>query len=316
MSRILSAVAFCLLATGLHGPSVGCNDLSVTSTASSEAVSQQPSAIQRANDQPDVKSWERSPAAIIKEVKEKRERLLSRIIARNGPLTISEIVDFLRAIDGDTLVGVDQAMVERAGAKVKVYLDFIGIKGQNVEESLDTLMLMVYLHFTDAPEESKTKILNISEELNALLKKFAAELKAKRALEDSKRGTQLDLLRKVTELRMSIIDLMEKLPARADAPFSVEDIYEFLTVPDYGVPTNSFAVKAIEKKITDYLGTLETSDSATKNELRSLIANVIEQREHIMDLIYGPFGNYEDPSESSQGSSPKKPSLASVPSSL
>ncbi|KAK1932946.1 glycosylphosphatidylinositol-anchored merozoite surface protein, partial [Babesia divergens] len=321
-TKFLNTAAVCLLAMGFNGQSVICNDTVAKSAVTSPTTADQPSKTvteegspapqppvepEQVTDKSAVQIVGKSLELVLKELKGQRETFLSKITESSGSFTILQLVDFLRIVDGNLLLKVEQGKIDEVGVKVKAYLDSIGIKGQNVEESLGNLMVKVYQNKGASNDATQGDGNGDNEQLNTLLKAFAKELKA----EIERQGEKKDNQTLLANLNAQNEEFAKKFNTVSPSFLTSQEISAFLTVPEYGASTDHSRWKTVEKKINEKVGQTDAT-----RELLIVIGELIEQREHIMDLIYGPIGNHGVPSESSQGSSPKKPSFASVPSSL
>ncbi|KAK1932660.1 glycosylphosphatidylinositol-anchored merozoite surface protein [Babesia divergens] len=312
-TKILNTAAICLLAMGFNGNNVSRAHLSGTqetaaansgdSTTRNDA--QQPGEVQQTPEQTPVKAVVKSLEDLREELKGQRETFLSKLIESDGAFGFLQLIDFLRVIDTDLLLKVDGTKVEKAGVKVKAYLESIGIKGESVEECLDNLMTKVSAITRGTVEGSAQS--TDSEDLKTLLLKFSEDLKA----EQERHGDKDESKELLKNLGVQRDELVKKFTEMSPSFLTSEDISGFLTVPEYGFPMDAAKWKKVEKKISDKL---ESSDITT--DLKTLLAKLIEQREKMMDLLYGPIGHEDCPARSGQGSGPKKPSIAAVPSSL
>nr|CAD19563.1 glycosylphosphatidylinositol-anchored merozoite surface protein [Babesia divergens] len=326
-SKILNTAAICLLAMGFNGNNVSCTNLNgsqepaaanpVVSTPGNDAQqagTQQGGANSKSvpEQQPQQAAGETTATVVVKtldvlrgELRGQREAFLSEIIKSDGPFTILQLVGYLRVVDTDLLLKVDSTKVDEAGKKVKAYLEKIGIRGDSVEAALDNLMIKVY-EITKGTVESSAQGTD-SEELKTLLLKFSEDLKAEQELHSEAKGGEALL----SSMKTQHDELLKKFAALTPTFLTSEDISGYLTVPEYGAPMNAAKWKKVEGMIH---GKLESSEVPAN--LKALVAELIELREQMMDLLYGPIGHHDCAAGSGQGSSPKKPSFAAVPSSL
>nr|ACX30791.1 merozoite surface protein 37/41 [Babesia capreoli] len=326
-TKILNTAAVCLLAIGFKGQSVICTGLKgseqqttdgqgTTSPATPPASTPQTGGVSgqpATTGTPSAAAPSPAPPKVVvksleelrKELKDQRERVLRSIMDSEGPFSILQLIDFLRIIDSDLLLEVDQDMVKKAGEKVKKYLESIGIGGDSVEESLDLLMTKVY-KLTRGTVKSPTESTD-SESLNSLLLKFSEDIRA----EQEHHGNKDESRELVITMGERYEALFVKFGRLSTTFLTHEEVSAYLKVPEYGAPMRATESQKVEKKIADKL-----KGSDLSQELKDLIAELIDLRVKLMDLLYGPIGHGDCAAQSGKGSGDDKPSFAAVPSSL
>nr|ACX30790.1 merozoite surface protein 37/41 [Babesia capreoli] len=271
-----------------------------TTGAASDTAKGQP-----ASEEVPTKVVKKTLEQLREELKAQRERVLVTIMGSDGPFTILQLIDFLRIVDTDLLLKVDEEKVKKAGEKIKKYLESLGIGGNSVEESLDELMKKVY-DAKGRPTGASTSS-DDSEELKTLLPQFVKDIVA----EQEHHGQKEENQKLVLSLGEKHKALLKQFADISPTFLTSEDVSGYLATPEYGRPMNAAKWKEVEDKISKKL-----ESSGLASEVSTLVADLVLLREKLMDLLYGPIGHGDCPEESGEASGSDKPSFAAVPSSL
>ncbi|KAK1935537.1 hypothetical protein X943_002344 [Babesia divergens] len=87
--------------------------------------------------------------------------------------------------------------------------------------------------------------------------------------------------------------LVERL-SKSDAPFSLEDMTLFLGILRDEADVDPEAVQKVGKKIHTFLGNFGIHGHDAKSSLEKLMEKIMEQREYLLDLFYGPIQQHSD----------------------
>ncbi|KAK1935536.1 erythrocyte binding protein 37.2 precursor [Babesia divergens] len=93
-----------------------------------------------------------------------------------------------------------------------------------------------------------------------------------------------ELLKRIAEQRTELVERLSK----SDAPFSLEDMTLFLGILRDEADVDPEAVQKVGKKMHAYLGSLGIHGEDAKSSLEKLMEKIMEQREYLLDLFYGP----------------------------
>ncbi|KAK1933517.1 erythrocyte binding protein 37.2 precursor [Babesia divergens] len=99
-----------------------------------------------------------------------------------------------------------------------------------------------------------------------------------------------ELLKRIAEQRTELVERLSK----SDAPFSLEDMTLFLGILRDEADVDPEAVQKVGEEIHAYLGSLGIHGEDAKGSLEKLMEKIMEQREYLLDLFYGPSQQHSD----------------------